>query len=455
LFFGFGFRWQYAAAESLWLDGFRVAFAPILDSIGQPNYVTWDELREIQNMGHEIWLRGGSASHTVGGPTRWATYTTAQLDTALSNAKVIFANQGIALRGFQWPEGDSASFAKFRTTIAKHFDCGIFNMGWNPARPYGAGVGLTDSVSVWNLGDILANYSTDWLVCAESVIAFYAGENDWVLLQIIASPVVGNAAIQMGPDPRLLWQWADSSGIQILPPAEVAKQWYSLGWPTDWNPISNGDFTQDLDADGRPDGWYCVDSLGGDCSRISPSLIMKNASICPTPAGHKNCAMILPYGTTTLRGLFYGFQKNTNYAFSFWARKKNTSEPTSNVRLDIYRRGGSEQSIGSDAGARWGPYIEPTMPNDTLWHKIDYTVDPNLIMPVCEEMALAYIGVRSYSGNDTCYVTGFEAHLWNEDVQNGVDRGLIPVGTNLFFSADYDSVYAITPTGVKKAAALQ
>lgn len=413
-----GFHWEYLAAESLWLDGFRCALAPSLDSIASltGNYMTWDEIREVQNMGHEIWLWGGSASLTPGGPTFWAAYTTAQLDTAISNAKAAFGAQGITLSGFKWPEGDSASFAKYRTTIAKHFDAGIFNTGWNPAHPYGAGISLVDSVSVFNLGDILASYPITWLASAESVIAYYTGENNWILLEIYGSPVPGYAASQCGPDPRHLWQWADSVGIQILPPAQVAKQWYGLGWPTDWNPISNGDFSQDLDNDGRPDGWYCIDDSSGNCGGVTPRVIVYAGSAGPSPEGHKNYALIEPYEWgTTVRGRFTGFEKQRKYAFSFWGRNDSDDDSTSYIRLDIYRYTVATEYVGSDA-ARWGS-IWPTLPNDTLWHKIDYTVDADLIVATGDSLQQVQLWV--IGGTDTVYVTGFEAHLYDGDDNPG------------------------------------
>ncbi len=420
LYFGFGFKWQYLAAETLWMDGLRASFGICLDSVGaSSNYMTWNEIRELQNMGHEIWMHGGWASYNNGGKTRWGAYTEAQLDTALLNAKASFTAEGITLSGWRPADGDSASFAKFKTTIAKHFAVGTFNTGWNPADPTSYSGALIDSVHILNLGDtqlISALAQARFLISAESLTAYQTGLNDWPIFVQYGSPSAGNSATDPTIDERRFWRWCDSIGVQIVPIAEIAKQWYRSGWPNDWNPISNGDFRWDLDGDGRPDGWYCVDSSSTPPhTGVTRSMIKQNGPAGPTPEGHRTYAVLEPYvWGPTLRGFFTGFEKDRKYAISFWVRNDCDGlsfDTTSYVRLDIFRRTAANQYVGSDA-ARWG-YIAPTLPADTLWHKIDYTVDPDLIVAMGD--STQQLEFHFYGGQDTVYVTGLEAHLWEGD----------------------------------------
>jgi hypothetical protein len=464
-----GYKSALLAAESLWIDGLRGGFCVNIDSIGTARwgtsnfykFLTWDDLRLMQAMGMEIWQFGGHGSFGVGGPTRWGQYTNAQLDTAISNTKNEFLAQGISPAGFMFPEADSACCECTRPIVAKHYSVAGCNSWFNFAIPLVDDGSYRDSSNIWNCYSGGGTAEVWKGRRPESLFAFASGHNAWVTETMWGGTVLGWSSIFLGDTYPKFWRWADSSGVVILPPAEAAKQWYNQGWPKDFNPLVNGDFHRDIDQDGRPDGWWCVDSLGGsdpagDCLSFSSSMIVRGGPHGGTPIGRKNYAMIYPQSWTTsmqLRGSFSGFHRPSKYAFSYWARNDRNDDTTVTIKFYIYRLNAHSVVTCGDGNYYIGSIV--TLPNDTLWHKIDYTVDPNLIMPVCESMMMCYLGVRSYAGNDTCYVTGFEAHPYNEDRSEGINRGWIPIGTNLFFSANYDTIFAITPTGEKKSICVQ
>lgn len=351
----------YAFAESLAAWRHYIGFVVKSDSVGRPGFMTWEQLREVQGMGHEIimWLNELGSLYVSG--TWNAIGGCGAVRDSLKAEKDVFVANGVV------PTMLAISpYTASTTTTEDSVHCGIANQfdyciwapigieGWcNYSPPFG------ERACVYGMKNgsgmpIEEAYSHNWIdrhnIMAGSLTSFESFTNyacsrwfprgHWALYYC-DSPSTANLQVL-----KSALGWCDSMAVTVTRPTDGARICFAGRQypPAGSNLFLNGSFVLDMNRDSLADG--DEQATHGIYGLYFQKHIKSGID---GPSGDKDERWLILYG-----------EESSNPAGTCWVEFQTMMtgvKPRHRYEISWKERGWYHAVTGKQGG-KWGPVVK-------------------------------------------------------------------------------------------------